>query len=137
MFNIKQEDMPTMLICLSDMKVNAARSGDLARKEMKEKFRKAGYLMPKLVMWDLRPKQEENVGSHAKHDEKGVALVSGFSPSIMKAILALEKIPDFTPYDVMMEAIEYIEFDIRNLPQMIPYNESVSESIIFNVVSKP
>ena len=137
MFNIKQEDMPTMIICLSDMQFDSARSGGLALDEMRKKFRDAGYLMPKLVMWDLRAKQEENEGSHAKHDEKGVALVSGFSPSIMKAVLALERLPDFTPYDVMMEAINYIEFDNRNLLRMIPYDEYTSSSIVFNVVSKP
>lgn len=138
MFKIKQEDMPTMLICLSDMQFNTANNrGELALTAMRQKFKDAGYLMPKLVMWDLRGKDQENRGSHAKHDEKGVALISGFSPSIMKAVLALEKVPEFTPYDVMMEAIEYIEFDSKNLPQMIPYNESISEGIIFNVVSKP
>ena len=91
--------------------------------------------MPKLVMWDLRAKEEVQRGSHAKHNEKGVAMISGFSPSIMKAVLAIEDIPDFTPYDVMMEAIEYIEFNRKNLPTMIPYDMDVSSNIIFNVVS--
>lgn len=138
MFNVKQEDMPTMLICLSDMQFDEAqdtRGNKLALDIMREKFKKAGYEMPKLVMWDLRAKEEGQRGSHAKHNEKGVAMISGFSPSIMKAVLAIEDIPDFTPYDVMMEAIEYIEFNRKNLPTMIPYDMDVSSNIIFNVVS--
>jgi len=137
MFNIKQEEMPTMLICLSDMQFDKANhgAGKLALDVMREKFKNAGYEMPKLVMWDLRGKEEINRGSHAKHDEKGVAMISGFSPSIMKAVLAIEDIPDFTPYDVMMEAIEYIEFRTRNLPTLIPYDVNVSSNIIFSVVS--
>jgi hypothetical protein len=135
MFNVKQENMPTMLICLSDMQFDEAVAGQLALDVMRDKFKKAGYEMPKLVMWDLRAKEEAQRGSHAKHDEEGVALVSGFSPSIMKAVLALEDVPDFTPFDVMMEAIEYIEFNNKNLPTLLPYKEDVSSTIMFNKVS--
>lgn len=133
MFNVKQEDMPTMLICLSDMQFDSAsRSGNrLALDIMRNEFKKYGYEMPKLVMWDLRAKAEEVRGSHAKHDEQGVAMISGFSPSIMKAVLAIESIPEFTSYDVMMEAIDYVKVDIRNLPTMIPYNLNISGGIIF------
>lgn len=137
MFNIKQEDMPTMIICLSDMQFDQASGygGKLALDVMRERFKKEGYEMPKLVMWDLRAKAEVNRGSHAKHDEEGIALISGFSPSIMKAVLAIEEVPDFTPYDVMMEAIDYVDFDIRNMPTMIPYDKDVSSTIIFHVAS--
>jgi hypothetical protein len=39
-----------------------------------------------------------------KFDENGTALVSGFSPSIMKAILKAD-LKNFTPQNVMLEAV--------------------------------
>ena len=49
-------------------------------------------------------------------------MVSGFSPSIMKAILNAE---DFNPMDVMMEALNPIELDYTNLKSKldIDYNQ--------------
>jgi len=45
-------------------------------------------------------------------------MVSGFSPSIMKAILEAE---NFTPMDVMMEALKPIELNYTNLPKDFSY----------------
>ena len=45
-------------------------------------------------------------------------MVSGFSPSIMKAILNAE---DFTPMDVMMEALKPIGLNYINLPEDFSY----------------
>ena len=51
-------------------------------------------------------------------------MVSGFSPSIMKAILNAE---DFNPIDVMLEALKPIELDYTNLkPQLdIDYQQEI------------
>mgnify|MGYP001579800725 FL=1 len=45
-------------------------------------------------------------------------MVSGYSPSIMKAILNAE---EFTPMDVMMEALKDIELNYINLPEDFSY----------------
>ena len=45
-------------------------------------------------------------------------MVSGFSPSIMKAILNAE---DFNPISVMMEALKDIEVNYNNLPSEFTY----------------
>jgi len=81
---------------------------------MKEEYEKAGYELPKIVFWNL----DAHMGTPAECDDDSVAMVSGFSPSIMKAILNAE---DFTPMDVMMEALKDIEIDYRNLPQYFKY----------------
>jgi len=47
-------------------------------------------------------------------------MVSGFSPSIMKAILNAE---DFNPMSVMLEALIGIELDYNNLPTEFKYNK--------------
>ncbi len=64
---------------------------------MKEEYEKAGYKLPKIVFWNL----DAHMGTPAKCSDDSVAMVSGFSPSIMKAVLNAE---EFTPMDVMMEA---------------------------------
>ena len=76
--------------------------------DIKDKFNKSGYDMPKLVFWNL----DSHSGNQSTMNEDGVCTVSGFSPSIMKAILSCE---DFNPMNVMMEALEPIELDYTNL----------------------
>ena len=139
MFKIPKEEMPTMIMCFSDMQFDeAVRSGrgNLQLDSMKKMFEEYGYDLPKLVFWDLRAKQEANRGSHAQHDTKGVALVSGFSPTILKAVLACEDIPDFTPYEIMLQSINYVEFDsdTTTLPLTINYVERIDKAIKFDDV---
>lgn len=102
----KPEEMPTHLLVLSDMQWNP-HSGqyDMGRKpvtmhkSMAGAFKAAGYELPKIVYWNLN-------GAHGNFPtvstEKDVALVSGFSPAVLKAVLAAK---EFTPKDVMNEAI--------------------------------
>ena len=77
-------------------------------------FEKAGYELPKIVFWNL----DAEMGTPAQCDDDSVAMVSGFSPSIMKAILNAE---DITPMDVMMEALKPIELNYINLPEDFSY----------------
>lgn len=97
-------EMPTKLLILSDMQFNSAvgASGNPTALEMiSEKFKKAGYTRPNIVFWNLRATSNVPV----KFDEKGTAFVSGFSPSIMKALLGGAKPEQFTPFAVMTEAL--------------------------------
>jgi hypothetical protein len=106
------EDMPTMLLVLSDMQFN--QCGDKPHlQNIRKEYREAGYIMPKLVFWNLRASQ--CAGSPATSTDDGVALVSGFSPVLMKAVLAVE---DFNPLDVMKEALSAIELDFTHLPEV-------------------
>ena len=50
--------------------------------------------------------------------DDSVAMVSGYSPSIMKAILNAE---EFNPLSIMMEALEPIELNYINLPKEFSY----------------
>ena len=51
-------------------------------------------------------------------------MISGFSPSIMKAVLNAE---EFNPIDVMLEALEPIKLDYTNLkPELdIDYSREI------------
>jgi hypothetical protein len=81
---------------------------------MKEEYEKAGYKLPKIVFWNLAC----HYGTPAECSDDSVAMVSGFSPSIMKAILNAE---EFNPLSIMMEALEPIELDYTNLPDEFEY----------------
>ena len=67
---------------------------------LKAKYAAAGYKLPKIVYWNLNGKAGN---SPVKSDEKGTALISGFSPAIMKSILAGK---DFTPWGIMRQTID-------------------------------
>ena len=100
--------MPTMLLVLSDMQFDESGNGGLHLDDIREKYRSYGYEMPKLVFWDLNA----HAGQPAECSNENVAMISGFSPSIMKAVLNAE---EFNPIDVMMEAVEAINLDYTNL----------------------
>ena len=112
--NVVPDSMPTMILVLSDMQFDESQRGMTHFNHMKEEYEKAGYKLPKIVFWNL----DAHMGTPAECSDDSVAMVSGFSPSIMKAILNAE---DFTPMDVMMEALKPIEIDYINLPENFEY----------------
>jgi hypothetical protein len=99
--NVPATDMPEFLLILSDMQFNfCARYDDRAIDMIARKFNDAGYEMPKVVFWNLRDapgNKPVTVG------ENGVALVSGFSPAIVKSVLKADK---FTPLDVVLATLD-------------------------------
>ena len=53
--------------------------------QMKEKYREAGYTMPTLIYWNVR---QSNCGMfHTTFEGENCAIVSGYSPSLFKAII--------------------------------------------------
>jgi hypothetical protein len=125
MYNVKKEDMPTMLLVLSDMQFDHALRGKKPHLELiKEQFEDAGYNVPKLVFWNLRSSSCE--GSPAQASDTDVAMVSGFNPVLMKAILAVE---NFSPVEVMMEALSGIEVDITNLPKDLKHLDLLDDEL--------
>ena len=100
---VSQEDMPEMLLILSDMQFNSCvRYDDSAHEMIARKYAKAGYAVPKIVFWNLSPYGDSN--TPVRFDDKGVCLVSGFSPAIMKSVLAND-LEEFTPYNVMLKTL--------------------------------
>lgn len=99
--NVSQEEMPEMLLILSDMQFNAcAEHDDSAMRMIERKFSDAGYKVPAIVFWNLNAKDNVPV----KHDKSGVALVSGFSPTIVKSILSTD-MEQFTPEGIMLKTV--------------------------------
>ena len=105
---VPQEEMPEVLLIMSDMQFDAcARFDDSAMKAVERKFTAAGYEVPKIVFWNLNANDNVPV----KYDTRGVALVSGFSPSIMVATLGGDT-ENFTPEAIMNKAIMIPRYDL-------------------------
>lgn len=98
---VPQEQMPQTVMIFSDMQFDqCATYNETAYKNICKKFNDAGYNAPKVVFWNLR-----DVGNKAaQRDDIGCALVSGFSPSLMKNTLS-NKIEVYTPFNVMVECL--------------------------------
>jgi hypothetical protein len=104
--NVPGEEMPKNVLILSDMQFDLCVTHDDSAIEMiARKYENAGYNMPKVVFWNLRDAGNVPV----KFDASGVALVSGFSPAIVKSILAGK---EFTPEAIMMDTIMNSRYDI-------------------------
>jgi hypothetical protein len=98
---VPQSDMPEVLLILSDMQFDhCCEYRDSAVQAINRRFLSTGYKMPQVVFWNLN--SHENVPVKARED--GVALVSGFSPSIVKSVLITPR-EGFTPVGVMMNTI--------------------------------
>lgn len=97
---VKAADMPKYLLIMSDMEFDrCTRFDDSAMQMIQRKFEAAGYEVPKIVFWNLHARAG-NVP--VKYNMKNVALVSGFSPSIMTAVLGAK---DMSPVSVMLETL--------------------------------
>jgi len=105
--SVPQEEMPSMLLILSDMQFDqCANYDDSAMQMIARKYAEAGYAMPNIVFWNLNA--HDNVP--ARFNDKGVALVSGFSPAIVKGVLAAD-LDDFTPEAIMLKTIMSERYD--------------------------
>lgn len=105
---VPQSEMPEMLLIFSDMQFNQCTKYDDSAMEMIErKYKNAGYEVPKIVFWNLNANDNVPVS----FDKHGTALVSGFSPAIMKALFA-GNIESFTPEYIMRQAVCIPRYDI-------------------------
>ena len=105
--NVMQSEMPAALLILSDMQFDSCTSHDDSAMEMiARKYIHHAYKMPNIIFWNLNAADNVPV----KYDTRGAALVSGFSPSIVKAILSGD-MEEFTPEAIMMKAVMNERYD--------------------------
>lgn len=99
---VSDEDMPKVLLILSDMQFDeCVQFDDTALDMITRKYKTYKYTVPKVVFWNLAAR--DNVP--ASFNTLNVALVSGFSPSILKAVLKGDPEKSFDPYTIMLETI--------------------------------
>lgn len=105
---VSQSDMPETILILSDMQFDSCVDWDHRAKEMIEyKYLSAGYEVPNVVFWNLNGKYDN---TPVKTSDTGVSLVSGYSPSIMKAILS-NNLESFSPLNIMRETLMNDRYD--------------------------
>ena len=97
--NLSNDDMPKVLLIISDMQFDQATYGDNdgTIRVCRQLFNEAGYELPNIIFWNVNARD-----SFPELDRDGVAFVSGYSPAIMKAVLNAEVM---TPLGVVMKAV--------------------------------
>lgn len=99
-FSLSDDQMPTMLLIVSDMQFHQGTEGNSSEVINSLNFwKQAGYRIPKIVYWNTAG----YAGQPSTVKMPNTALISGFSPATLKAIFGGE---DFTPRGVMLKAIE-------------------------------
>lgn len=101
--NLSPEEMPTKLLIISDMEFNEADGGHRHPQTnldvIRSKYAQSGYAMPEIVFWNVNGRLGN---SPAQVHDKGIGLVSGFSPSILKSIL---KGKVYGPEQLMLDTV--------------------------------
>lgn len=112
---LSQRELPKNVLIISDMEFDAGtRSGgwggnfrSLSKSlfwEIAEKYRRAGYHLPRLVFWNVNSR----TGTiPVKENDLGVALVSGFSPNVAKMVMSGK----LDPYEALMDTLNVPRYD--------------------------
>jgi hypothetical protein len=109
--NVPAADMPTVLLIMSDMQFDAcAKHDDSAMGMIERKYAAAGYKVPVIVFWNISAGGKDN--APVSFNKKGVALVSGCSPAIMKAVLAAD-FDDLSPETIVRDAVSIPRYDYK------------------------
>lgn len=105
---LTQQDMPKKLFIISDMQFNMAfhRSGKQGTNlnVIRTKYRKAKYEMPRIIFWNVNG---ESADFPVDITDDGTTLISGFSPSIMKAIINKGEISPLSIYNYSINDTRY------------------------------
>lgn len=104
--NLTQEDLPKTVLVISDMEFDSAEgySNKTNFEAIKLKFSEHGYKLPNIVFWNVNGRAG-NVPVTV--NDRGVALVSGASPSIIKNVLG----NNINPVDIMLETLNKERYD--------------------------
>lgn len=105
---LPQEELPSRLYIISDMEFDCAancRDGRALIEKQRLKFEKAGYKLPKVHFWNVDSRHQQ---FPANLESEGIAMVSGFSPSILQSVLKNEAVD---MYELMLDILKDQAFD--------------------------
>jgi hypothetical protein len=105
--NVAPSDMPEKIFIVSDMQFDqACQSNNKTNfEQIKKNYAKYGYTVPQLVFWNVNGTSNVPITIH----DTGTCLVSGCSPSILKAVLKGDII---SAKDIMMNAVYTERYDL-------------------------
>lgn len=101
---VEKDEMPKALIVISDMEIDPFSRGKRLDflEEMTRRFRNAGYIMPKVLFWNV---EGRNSTFHAKFTNPNVVFASGYSASAFTSIIkGINKDAYAVMYDTLMDA---------------------------------
>jgi hypothetical protein len=102
--NVAPDQMPTKVLILSDMQFDFCVKGMGAYDSIKRQYAASGYELPQIVFWNINSSAGT---SPVTIGTKGTALVSGFSPSILKGVVSGE----LEPAKVMLATVMSERYD--------------------------
>lgn len=100
---LPQEEIPSMLVILSDMQFDGSGDNNTAVQFAKNKFEEAGYKCPVLVFWNIQgnPKTAPVTDNH-----RNCILVSGDQPYILTSVInSMDENGTITPLSNMFKTI--------------------------------
>jgi hypothetical protein len=106
---VAQADAPTHLIVVTDMGFDKANNGgkwETQFQKVRGDFQAQGYEPPLIVCWNVSSAYTD---AHAKAHEIGVVQLSGWSPSVLKAIQTGVTVK--TPYDGLRVLLDDTRYD--------------------------
>lgn len=109
-FNLSQENLPKILLVLSDMQFNGADNGKTNWENINRKYQESGYVRPTIIFWNLQgasidfPIPDANI--------KDCALLSGFNDSILYKILE-GTLPN--PLEIVKEVLNDPRYNVIEL----------------------
>jgi hypothetical protein len=112
-YGLSQDQMPKRLYILSDMQFDTAIDCDTKTvfESIEDMYSKTIYTRPDIIFWNLR--SDTTIDFPVCDTQKGVATISGFSPSILKNILNGDEV---TPYTIMRNVIDDVRYSVIKKP---------------------
>lgn len=108
--SLKQEDMPKTVLVVSDMQFDMGTGyscNSTLFENIGKKFEEHGYVLPKLVFWNVAGGINRTNPVPLQRNEEGIILMSGFSASLMKMALSDE----MSPYAALVKQLMTERYD--------------------------
>lgn len=107
--NVKNEDMIKTLFIFTDMQFDQAETNtwNTTYQNIKIMYSELNYDVPNIIFWNLR---STNSSFPVSKNENGVALVSGFSPLLLKYFMTNPK--NFDPLSIMKEMVSNYKVNV-------------------------
>lgn len=110
LMKVPQENMPKVLLILSDMQFNQADRNKTNFVAMNEKYRAAGYQVPIVIYWNLNGSTMDYPVPSADHP--GVMLLSGYNDAILYSLMDAT-LP--SPREIVHKALDAERYSIVTL----------------------
>lgn len=99
--SVPKEEMVKNILIISDMEFDSGSDNNDKKifEIFKEKYSAAGYDLPRIVFWNVG---YSNKGIPLRENDRGVALVSGYSTSIIKMVMSSKLDPSEALKEILM-----------------------------------